>query len=176
VQDIPRLEMPLHTLIELVPKPDGKMAETRIKVLQRLVHGPCARAVYPPHQVLALPAGVAQPQYGLDRGKLCTGLGPSVARQPCGAGQGVLTAHTHMPTDLLAGERGDGSAKGPAAAGGSGGVAWRPGGALFPTDRRVEPAHWWAPKTLKCTSTLSDQHPTCNTAEARRRAACEVLC
>lgn len=31
-QDIPRLEMPLHTLIELVPKPDGKMAETRIKV------------------------------------------------------------------------------------------------------------------------------------------------
>lgn len=32
MQDIPRLEMPLHTLIELVPKPDGKMAETRIKV------------------------------------------------------------------------------------------------------------------------------------------------
>jgi len=30
--DIPRLEMPLHTLIELVPKPDGKMAETRIQV------------------------------------------------------------------------------------------------------------------------------------------------
>ncbi len=24
--------MPLHTLIELVPKPDGKMAETRIQV------------------------------------------------------------------------------------------------------------------------------------------------
>lgn len=32
LQDIPRLEMPLHTLIELVPKPDGKMAETRLKV------------------------------------------------------------------------------------------------------------------------------------------------
>ena len=31
-QDIPRLEIPLHTLIELVPKPDGKMAETRISV------------------------------------------------------------------------------------------------------------------------------------------------
>lgn len=30
--DIPRLEMPLHTLIELVPMPDGNMAETRIKV------------------------------------------------------------------------------------------------------------------------------------------------
>lgn len=30
--DIPRLEMPLHTLIELVPMPDGKMAETRIEV------------------------------------------------------------------------------------------------------------------------------------------------
>ena len=32
VQDIPRLEIPLHTLIELVPKPDGKMAETRISI------------------------------------------------------------------------------------------------------------------------------------------------
>ena len=31
-QDIPRLEIPLHTLIELVPKPDGKMAETRISI------------------------------------------------------------------------------------------------------------------------------------------------
>ena len=30
VQDIPRLEIPLHTLIELVPKPDGRMAEERI--------------------------------------------------------------------------------------------------------------------------------------------------
>ena len=30
LQDIPRLEIPLHTLIELVPKPDGKMAEERI--------------------------------------------------------------------------------------------------------------------------------------------------
>lgn len=30
VQDIPRLEVPLHTLIELVPKPDGRMAEERI--------------------------------------------------------------------------------------------------------------------------------------------------
>jgi hypothetical protein len=29
-QDIPRLEIPLHTLIELVPKPDGRMAEERI--------------------------------------------------------------------------------------------------------------------------------------------------
>ena len=29
-QDIPRLEFPLHTLIELVPKPDGRMAEERI--------------------------------------------------------------------------------------------------------------------------------------------------
>ncbi len=32
MQDIPRLEIPLHTLIELVPKPDGKMAETRISI------------------------------------------------------------------------------------------------------------------------------------------------
>ena len=32
LQDIPRLEIPLHTLIELVPKPDGKMAETRISI------------------------------------------------------------------------------------------------------------------------------------------------
>jgi len=30
VQDIPRLEIPLHTLIELTPKPDGTMAEERI--------------------------------------------------------------------------------------------------------------------------------------------------
>ena len=30
LQDIPRLEIPLHTLIELTPKPDGKMAEERI--------------------------------------------------------------------------------------------------------------------------------------------------
>ena len=30
LQDIPRLEIPLHTLIELVPKPDGRMAEERI--------------------------------------------------------------------------------------------------------------------------------------------------
>ena len=30
LQDIPRLEVPLHTLIELVPKPDGRMAEERI--------------------------------------------------------------------------------------------------------------------------------------------------
>ena len=29
-QDIPRLEIPLHTLIELTPKPDGTMAEERI--------------------------------------------------------------------------------------------------------------------------------------------------
>ena len=31
MQEVPRLEIPLHTLIELVPKPDGKMAEERIK-------------------------------------------------------------------------------------------------------------------------------------------------
>ena len=31
VQEVPRIEIPLHTLIELVPKPDGKMAEERIK-------------------------------------------------------------------------------------------------------------------------------------------------
>ena len=30
MQDIPRLEIPLHTLIELTPKPDGTMAEERI--------------------------------------------------------------------------------------------------------------------------------------------------
>lgn len=30
LQDIPRLEIPLHTLIELTPKPDGTMAEERI--------------------------------------------------------------------------------------------------------------------------------------------------
>ena len=30
LQDIPRLEIPLHTLIELVPTPDGRMAEERI--------------------------------------------------------------------------------------------------------------------------------------------------
>lgn len=30
IQDIPRLEIPLHTLIELTPKPDGTMAEERI--------------------------------------------------------------------------------------------------------------------------------------------------
>lgn len=29
-QEVPRLEIPLHTLIELVPKPDGKMAEERV--------------------------------------------------------------------------------------------------------------------------------------------------
>lgn len=29
-QDIPRLEIPLHTLIEMTPKPDGTMAEERI--------------------------------------------------------------------------------------------------------------------------------------------------
>lgn len=29
-QDVPRLEIPLHTLIELVPTPDGRMAEERI--------------------------------------------------------------------------------------------------------------------------------------------------
>ena len=32
LQDIPRLEIPLHTLIELTPKPDGKMAEERLKI------------------------------------------------------------------------------------------------------------------------------------------------
>ena len=32
LQDIPRLEIPLHTLIELTPKPDGKMAEDRLKI------------------------------------------------------------------------------------------------------------------------------------------------
>eukprot|EP00884_Botryococcus_braunii_P005345 jgi/Botrbrau1/14811/Bobra.0332s0004.1 len=32
VQEIPRLEIPLHTVIELVPKPDGRMAEERIHV------------------------------------------------------------------------------------------------------------------------------------------------
>ncbi len=30
MQDVPRLEIPLHTLIELVPTPDGRMAEERI--------------------------------------------------------------------------------------------------------------------------------------------------
>ena len=30
LQDIPRLEIPLHTLIELTPKPDGTMAEERL--------------------------------------------------------------------------------------------------------------------------------------------------
>ena len=30
LQDVPRLEIPLHTLIELVPTPDGRMAEERI--------------------------------------------------------------------------------------------------------------------------------------------------
>jgi 6-phosphofructo-2-kinase/fructose-2,6-biphosphatase len=29
-QDVPRLEIPLHTLIELVPTPDGRMVEERI--------------------------------------------------------------------------------------------------------------------------------------------------
>lgn len=31
-QDIPRLEVPLHTLIELTPKPDGTMHEERFYV------------------------------------------------------------------------------------------------------------------------------------------------
>ena len=31
-QEIPRLEIPLHTLIEMVPKPDGNMAEERLTV------------------------------------------------------------------------------------------------------------------------------------------------
>ena len=30
LQDVPRLEIPLHTLIELVPTPDGRMAEERV--------------------------------------------------------------------------------------------------------------------------------------------------
>ena len=30
LQEIPRLEIPLHTLIELTPTPDGRMAEERI--------------------------------------------------------------------------------------------------------------------------------------------------
>ena len=38
MQDIPRLEIPLHTLIELVPKPDGKMAETRISIDANKLH------------------------------------------------------------------------------------------------------------------------------------------
>ncbi|KAK9817958.1 hypothetical protein WJX72_004907 [[Myrmecia] bisecta] len=42
--EIPRLEIPLHTLIELVPKPDGRMAEERIAFdlehdLQAMVRG-----------------------------------------------------------------------------------------------------------------------------------------
>ena len=32
LRDIPRLEVPLHTLIELVPKPDGRMAEERVAI------------------------------------------------------------------------------------------------------------------------------------------------
>lgn len=32
MQDIPRLEVPLHTLIELTPKPDGTMHEERFYV------------------------------------------------------------------------------------------------------------------------------------------------
>ena len=51
-QDIPRLEIPLHTLIELVPKPDGKMAEERIHldVLKSTIAKACLVLV-------ALPAG-----------------------------------------------------------------------------------------------------------------------
>jgi len=30
-QEIPSLEFPLHTLVELTPKPDGKMSENHIK-------------------------------------------------------------------------------------------------------------------------------------------------
>ncbi len=32
VQDIPRIDIPLHTLIELTPRPDGTMAEERFFV------------------------------------------------------------------------------------------------------------------------------------------------
>ena len=32
MQEVPRIEIPLHTLIELVPKPDGKMTEERINL------------------------------------------------------------------------------------------------------------------------------------------------
>ena len=31
MQEIPALEFPLHTLVELTPKPDGKMSENHIK-------------------------------------------------------------------------------------------------------------------------------------------------
>ena len=50
LQDIPRLEIPLHTLIELVPKPDGKMAEERIHL--DVVHETIKKVPQWPHQLL----------------------------------------------------------------------------------------------------------------------------
>lgn len=119
VQDIPRLEMPLHTLIELVPKPDGKMAETRIKVPQHLIPPPVhvlyvwikvpRRLIPPPVQMLctsctpssgAACSSCPRLRHGLDHDKLRTRLSPGVVRQPCIAGRGVGIAHTGHPTCL----------------------------------------------------------------------------
>ena len=58
LQDIPRLEIPLHTLIELVPKPDGKMAEERIhldvvhETIKKVAHADPAVLSGPPCYVL----------------------------------------------------------------------------------------------------------------------------
>ncbi len=32
MQEVPRIEIPLHTVMELIPRADGTMAETRFKV------------------------------------------------------------------------------------------------------------------------------------------------
>ena len=65
MQDIPRLEVPLHTLIELVPKPDGKMAEERIHldVLKSTKHtvGSCLSPPALRPRAEALPASDGQP-------------------------------------------------------------------------------------------------------------------
>ena len=52
MQDIPRLEIPLHTLIELTPKPDGTMAEERIPLDLKGADGEAAASQIQKHMSL----------------------------------------------------------------------------------------------------------------------------
>ena len=85
-QEIPALEFPLHTLVELTPKPDGKMSENHIKFdVKNKRHAEVRPATHPVVRFTA-----AEKAWPLRKGLLWTGgtkLSVPLVRLPAAGGR-----------------------------------------------------------------------------------------
>ena len=91
LQDIPRLEIPLHTLIELVPKPDGKMAEERIHL--DVVHETIKKVPHADPAVLSGPVICCEPH---EHSQVCKCVA-TPASQPHLPAAGSCTSRLQQP-------------------------------------------------------------------------------